>query len=486
MMSRGGEETATGLAAGATNAKPFVPSFSPADTMKTASATAKPFTPSGMATKAPSFKPAEPFVPTMAQSPPVAHLPPQFELSEQTVFHSEEPPTFCPPGMTPSSSFFLSGTIRKELTQRLAVTFQRSTSSHIPDHVNGYHTVELIEPPKEHDSPVLGKRTLRYRGLSNERGEAHCLHRIDDVSTVPPSLAGVEALSHPSIVQVHFASVTKEFLGRSTSLLVVSDLFPGAANAFTLYYQRPCPDALLRVYALQLLSGMRYLYSQSKGHASVLVDPTKMLITGPGRIRLNGIGLTSFTSADQTRTADMINLGRTLWALAVGIVGQQAAASPTMTRLIAILQRGESDPRLIDDVLLADSGRRVMDASLGYIDTLEGQLAQSYLNGDLLHLSTKLAFVASDISLENSSDARIVRLFYRSIFGPIGGLSESHAIRSLALLGTGSPEFITLRAGPETRDDTVLVVRYRDVRVALEACHELLMDQARRAQSIPV
>ncbi|KAG9395404.1 hypothetical protein J8273_2971 [Carpediemonas membranifera] len=441
----------------------FVPSFKPDKAILASMDNSAKATKKTVASKS--------FVPTPTtledQAPPSIPFLGQFDVTPTSVFHSSEgtTPSFYSATTVPGSRLFMSPTLYDSLIARKTIPMQVSPDPTVPNHICGYHTIGLLEGPSEAPSAVWGRSTVRYRGVSHDTSEAHCLIRIDGVSTLSSdSLATAKTLNHPGIVALRNAVVTKEFLGRSTSLLIATDLYPNSVTLRAAHTNNPPPDDVLVAYVVQLVDAVRYLMTVRRH--PVVVDPSKILLVGVNRVKLNSVGVPDIISArPRAQVCDETGLTNTIIFLATGGSRQPQRPLPLpVANVVSALRSGAGIDRV--QALLQAGFSTVMTGALSYADHLEDALSKSMFSGQLMDLLAKLSYVVVTRT-GPVGDVHILTLFHSSLFGAVDGVSMLSVARALAMLGAGNPEYVGLRA---QNDDAVVVVSYAELLMMLDRC----------------
>ena len=116
-------------------------------------------------------------------------------ISTQLNYHLYTAPSYVP-GLAksdkPQTSFFMSDTLRLELTKRseaIRAVPPPSSSSNLPDELQGYHTLVLLDQPLPNSGPASKDRRPNfgawhssvYKATSSADGLAYVLRRIESM-----------------------------------------------------------------------------------------------------------------------------------------------------------------------------------------------------------------------------------------------------------------------------------------------------------------
>ncbi|CAE6483578.1 unnamed protein product [Rhizoctonia solani] len=160
-----------------------------------------------------------------AYAPYYAPLLPPYAL-EPLDFHNYHPNA---PRHSVSRPHFMTPDLRDELHRKQDALYQApyGPASSLPDEVNGYHSLAMLEPASS-QSFMGGFTTSVYRATNGRDGNTYALYRVENCRLPHDSaLTTIEAWSnmpHPSIVRPHEAFTTRAF--NDQSLVVVYEYHP--------------------------------------------------------------------------------------------------------------------------------------------------------------------------------------------------------------------------------------------------------------------
>ncbi|KAK8847561.1 hypothetical protein IAR55_005420 [Kwoniella newhampshirensis] len=440
-----------------------------------------------------------------------------YHLYTSPLSHVSNPP----PSHHPLHSFFIPDDLRRTIQSRQEAIYtgtQSGSAAGLPAELGVYHSLIPIGPAQgTTPSKVYGHPAPVYKAMSSVDGNVYCLRRIEGFKLVNEAAFGAidtwRRIKHPNIVTIREAFTTKAF--NDNSLILVYDYHPLSTTLWEEHLasasdQNAPPSTLAAVTAAKRRSGMpipeRVIWSYITQIANALkaihnsnlaarnLDPSKVLVTGKNRIRLNGCGVLDVLAYDAQNLAihqqeDLVSLGKLILTLCYEffLPGQHPAIpldhisrhySPDLKQLVIYLITQSSHPRSVDDVVKM-MGPRILnelDAMQNYSDVLENELSAEVENGRIVRLLTKLGFINERAEFEldprwsDTGDRYILKLFRDYVFHSIGVdgtpiLDLSHVLTCLNKLDAGLDERIML----VSRDDqSCLVVSYREIKLCIE------------------
>ncbi|GFZ47901.1 PAB1P-dependent poly(A)-nuclease [Saitozyma sp. JCM 24511] len=429
----------------------------------------------------------------------------------------------------PLHSFFIPDDIRRTFQARHEATYLPvGPSPGIPSELGVYHSLVQLEGPGG-PSRVYGHPAPVYRAVSTVDGNVYCLRRIEEdgeigicgmrndayfpgfklvSETAFQAIDNWRRMRHPNIVGLREAFTTKAF--NDNSLILVYDFHPDSTTVYDEHLNpdapplsmgrrrqgMPIPERVLWSYVTQIANALKAVHSLNL--AARNLDPSKVLITGKNRVRLNGCGILDVLAYDgQTPMAvyqqeDLVSFGKLVISMCCEFFqpGQHPAApldhiarhySPDVKNLVLFLISKPQPIKSIDDVIRM-LGPRILnelDAMQNYNDVLESEIGGEIENGRIARLLIKLGFINERAEFEmdprwsDTGDRYILKLFRDYVFHSMGVdgkpvLDLSHVLTSLNKLDAGLDERIML----VSRDDqSCLVVSYREIKACIEAAY---------------
>ncbi|KAF7457520.1 Ser/Thr protein kinase [Cryptosporidium felis] len=348
-----------------------------------------------------------------------------------------------------------------------------------------------------------GFQTYAYKAINAEDYSAYCLRRIDgfpiaEFEVVRPLLERWQRIAqHPCIVSYRQSFVSLDF--PQASLFAVYDYIPNASTMESVHFKEPIGEPLLWNYIIQIVLALVHIHSSQL--AARVIDPTKLLISYRGRLRLNCVGILDLTRVDESKTIldyqkqDLVALGYIILALCCGsltiindlnhaveqIFLKSSLYSNDLKKLVLILL---SKPALnknnLDVFILANmlAARMIpqIEHSLKLTDALENEFRKEIDNGRLFRLLTKINTIADRTQLNaihkwnETGDRYICKLFREYLFQQTDSqgrpvIDMGHILDSLAKVDVGTSETITLMSSDGS---SIILVSFADIKQSIE------------------
>ncbi|KAG7225041.1 hypothetical protein INR49_014496 [Caranx melampygus] len=292
-------------------------------------------------------------------------------------------------------SFFMADELRQELINRHLITMAQidhSENPDVPSEVDSYHSLfplEPLPPPNRmQKTSNFSYITSCYKAVNSKDDLPYCLRRIHALVFSYDFHAGAETM-----FSRHFndpaadSYFTKRKWGQHEPP-------PPRQHAGLL------PESLIWAYIVQLSSALRTIHTA--GLACRVMDPSKILITGKTRLRVNCVGVFDVLTFDNSQTnhlalmpqyqqADLVSLGKVVLALACNSLAgiqrenlQKAMElvsinySSDLKNLILYLLTEQSRLRSVNDIMPMIGARfyTQLDASQMRNDVIEEDLAK--------------------------------------------------------------------------------------------------------------
>ncbi|KAI9325132.1 hypothetical protein BDR26DRAFT_879981 [Obelidium mucronatum] len=453
--------------------------------------------------------------PQQIQKTPSAPLQPlQYHLYSPALPHV----TNIPPHCKPIHYFFMEDKLREQL-QRQSEASQSTLDPNspeaqsLPSEVHVYHSLFPLDDKQDRHSKVFGFPTSVYKAISSVDGRPYVLRRIEGFrllsETAMSSIEGWRRINHASIVSVREAFTTKSF--GDNSLVFVYDYHPLSTTLSAKYFVvsplRPgvklgVPEKSLWSYIIQISSAIKTLHSA--GLAARILEPSKILVTGKNRVRLNCCGIFDMINFDggkntlQFQQDDLVNFGRLIVSLACGSLAAvhnlpksleyiSRQYSIDLKNVILLLLSKRSNYKSIDEVLTMIMPRILQEANSAnsYNDILESELMKETENGRVVRLLAKLGFINErpefdmDPSWSETGDRYLLKLFRDYVFHQVDELGNpvvdvGHVLQCLNKLDAGVDERIMLMSRDE---QSCLIVSYKELKQCIETSFGLLSRQ---------
>ncbi|XP_065534540.1 PAN2-PAN3 deadenylation complex subunit PAN3 isoform X5 [Lathamus discolor] len=441
-------------------------------------------------------------------------------------------------------SFFMADELRQELINRHLITMAQIDQADIPSvpaEVDSYHSLfplEPLPPPNRiQKTSNFGYITSCYKAVNSKDDLPYCLRRIHGfrlVNTKCMVLVDMwKKIQHSNIVTLREVFTTKAF--GEHSLVFAYDFHAGGETMMSRHFNDPSadsyftkrkwgqhdgplprqhagllPESLIWAYIVQLSSALRTIHTA--GLACRVMDPTKILVTGKTRLRVNCVGIFDVLTFDnsqnnplalmaQFQQADLISLGKVVLALACNSLSgiqrenlQKAMElvtinySSDLKNLILYLLTDQNRLRSVNDIMPMIGARfyTQLDAAQMRNDVIEEDLAKEVQNGRLFRLLAKLGTInerpefQKDPTWSETGDRYLLKLFRDHLFHQVTEagtpwIDLSHIISCLNKLDAGVPEKISLISRDEK---SVLVVTYSDLKRCFENTFQELIAAA--------
>ncbi|CAN8032663.1 unnamed protein product [Ixodes persulcatus] len=457
-------------------------------------------------------------------------------------------------------SFFLPDELRMDILHRQSLTLgQRNPEANpdLPTEVDTYHNLCLLEasptngPPK---SNTFGFVTSVYKATNIKNGIYYCLRRVHGFrlsSTKCMSVVDLwKKLQHSNMVHLREVFTTKAF--GDHSIVFVYDYHPGADTLMNQYFSQSAgaapalngfcppmypqtangltrpfphgksglgslrqhagllPESLIWAFVVQLSSVLRTIHAA--GLACRSFEPSKILVMGKSRLRLNCCGIMDVLTFDASvpnskalvphyQQEDLVSLGKLVLALACNTMAaiqrenlQQSMElvsrnySADLRNLILYLLSSPPRTHSINDIMPMIGARfyTQLDAAQMRSDVIENELAKEVENGRLFRMLIKLGTISErpefhlDSSWSETGDRYMLKLFRDYLFHQVTKDSRpwidvAHVVQALNKLDAGVPEKICLMSRDE---QNVLVVSYAELKQCLESSFGELLSAA--------
>ncbi|KAJ3170528.1 PAB-dependent poly(A)-specific ribonuclease subunit 3 [Geranomyces variabilis] len=414
-------------------------------------------------------------------------------------------------------SFFLSDHVREELQRKSEAAQQvldpSSPEFHrLPAEIHTYHSFYPLDVHRDRSLKVFGYPTWVYKALWSVDGKPYVLRRIEGFrltnEAAMSSIEGWRRIRHSNIVSVREAFTTKAF--GDNSLVFVYDYHPLSTTLATKYFSGSgggptapgggVPEKSLWSFITQLASALKTIHSA--GLAACIIEPSKILITGKNRIRLNCCGIFDMLSFDsgksisQYQQEDLLHFGQLIVALACGslhaihnlpksidhIVRHN---SIDLKNVILYLLSKPSSYKSVDDVVTMIGPRILHEINSAHHnnDQLEGALTRELENGRLVRLLCKLGSInerpeyAGDRTWSETGDRYLLKLFRDYVFHQVDEdgrpiVDMAHVLQCLNKLDAGVDEKVMLTSRDE---NSCLIVSYKELRSCVESTFQELL-----------
>jgi len=449
------------------------------------------------------------------------------------------------------TSYFMTQQMRMELQKQRSLLLTEKKDLGLPDSIENYHGLFPLEDVK---SPSQGQRLLGYnsscfRVINSKDGLHYCMRRIHGFRLLnPKAVSSVEKwkkLQNTNLVQLKEVFTTKAF--GDTSLVFIYTYYPGAETLMSRHFtgpgvrsptsnstdsvgsywnnqnstssnynnskstQKVMPERLIWSYIIQLTASIRMIHSMAL--SCRIIDPTKVLLIGNSRLRLNCAGILDALTSDSESISpamishyqqeDLVALGKLILALACYSI--EAVQRDNVKQSLEFVTRNysndlktliwhlissqvTSNPHSINEVMPVIGARfySQLDSTQARSDLLESELFKEMDNGRLLRILTKLGTILEraelnmDMEWSETGDRYLLKLFRDYLFHQVtdtgcAWIDFAHIVSTLNKLDAGSTERICLSSRDE---QSILVVSYHDLKACMETAFSELIQSS--------
>ncbi|KAL3483206.1 hypothetical protein BJX62DRAFT_220682 [Aspergillus germanicus] len=414
---------------------------------------------------------------------------------------------------------FLQNDFREELQKKAAATLQTLPNTQLPAQVDYFHSLVPLDLSHQKNAAIFGYPSWVYKAQSSKDGNFYALRRLEGFRlTNEKAIRSVQAwkrVSSGSMVTVHDAFTSRSF--QDSSLIFVTDYHPlsktlteqhlGGGNRFQGRHNTHVSEQVLWGYMTQIANALKAIHSN--GLAARIIDPSKILLTGTNRIRLNACAIMDVVQFDTQRTTadlqrqDLVNFGQLILALgsnSPGIMHNSGKAMEHFTRMYTpqlkstvmwLLGAMQKDQDRNIDIFITGISSQLMstfDSALRMDDHLTSDLGRELENGRLVRLLTKLNLINErpehehDRQWSENGERFFLKIFRDYVFHQVDASGDpvvdlGHVLTCLNKLDAGTDERITLVSRDE---QTCFIVSYKELKKGLESSFQSLMKPARR------
>jgi len=238
-----------------------------------------------------------------------------------------------------------------------------------------------------------------------------------------------------------------------------------------------------------------------------VLDPSKILVTGKDRIRLNGCGILDVVQFDnsvvpvaQQQRQDLVNFALVILSVGSGYVEAGANFARSMdlfkrfykpelqNAVVWLYSAMQNQEKTIDQfvTMIADQTIKAFNATLHVDDTLYSELSREVENARLVRLMAKLNMINERPDVENdrawaeNGERYFLKLFRDYVFHQVDAQNRpvidlGHVLSCLNKLDAGTEERVTLISRDE---QSCFVVTYRELKKGVESAFQDLMKRS--------
>ncbi|TVY27530.1 PAN2-PAN3 deadenylation complex subunit PAN3 [Lachnellula hyalina] len=416
--------------------------------------------------------------------------------------------------------FFMPETLREELQKKAEATFQVMPNSQLPT-VDPYHSLVALDTSHRKSAAVFGYPSWIYKATSIKNGHMYCLRRLEGYRLTNErairSVKDWRRVNCGGVVSVVDAFTTRAF--GDSSLVFVTNYHPlsktlvehhfTSTNRFGNRISQAVPEPVLWSYIVQISSAIKSVHAANL--AVRCIDPSKVILTEKGRIRLNACSVLDVVQFDAQRPLaelqqeDFIHFGKLILSIAtnnlsvmashnlMGFVDQLSRTYTGELRdtIIWLLTPAQAPAtKSVVELLIGISNHIVdaFDSSLHANDTLYSELAREVENGRIVRLLMKLGSINErpdydgELNWSENGERYVLKLFRDYVFHQVNAegrpvVDMGHILACLNKLDAGSQEKITLTSRDE---QSVFVVSYNEVKKQVNSAWADLQKPSRR------
>lgn len=449
--------------------------------------------------------------------------------------YAPEPPPHVEMNKQPNersiSDLFIPNKLREYIQQKNEASLRSIANSqlNLPLHIGPYHSLYPIDKHFDKTDKAFGYPSTVFKCISNLDGRMYCMRRLEDVPiTSGRFLEPIKQWSlveSSNVVKVYDAFTTKAF--GDISLIVIYDYHPLSLNLMETHFYRIgnrdpelITESVLWSYLVQLVNATAAIHE--KGLFVGEYDPTKVIVTNKGRIKLSSCGISDIVEASKAHNQfqngnnlkadgtkmdtseltqskeekeehvsaeqkqDLTRLGEMLLNLAKSTVFINENEAQTLTRdeIIGRLQFSARFKGVLKYILSEESSWEELQASIspeilkvadGFqksCDYMEANLTREVENARLVRLFAKLNVIGErpevlkDGSWSETGKRYPIKLFKDYVFHQVDEAGHpvvdlTHIINCLNKLDAGVDENLLLVSPDEM---TCLVTSYKQLK----------------------
>jgi PAB-dependent poly(A)-specific ribonuclease subunit 3 len=391
----------------------------------------------------------------------------------------------------------------------------------LPSHIESYHSLVPLDTNHKNSNLLGGYTTWVYKAQSSANGHFFVLRRVEGFRlTNEHAIRAGQAWKN--IVNANVVRIVDVFTNRGfgdSSLFIVTEYHPLSKSLLEHYHlgghafnARPSrsshgkdqiTEPALWAYVVQIASALKAIHTS--GLAARVLDPSKILLTGKNRVRLNGCAVldvvqfeaNSHTPLAQAQRQDLVNFALVILAVGSGTLdaGHNFARSmdafkrffkPELQNAVVWLYSAmQNQEKTIDGFITLISNQMItaFNAALHADDELSSQLAREVENARLFRLMAKLNFInerpeyMNDQAWSENGERYFLKLFRDYVFHQVDNqgrpvIDLGHTILTLNKLDAGTEEKVMLVSRDE---QSVFVVTFRELKKGIESAFQELV-----------
>ncbi|VEU21812.1 DEKNAAC102722 [Brettanomyces naardenensis] len=206
------------------------------------------------------------------------------------------------------NDLFLSGNLREYLQQKNEASLRAIPNSqlNLPLHVGPYHSLYPVDKHFDKTDKSFGYLATIFKCVSNLDGRLYCMRRLEGVPITSGKflepIKKWKLVDSANVVKVYDAFTSKAF--GDLSLITIYDYYPLSLNLMETHFYRIgnkdpelITEAILWSYIVQLTNAAMEIHN--KGLFVGEFDPTKIIVTNKGRVRLSSCAIGDIVEASK-------------------------------------------------------------------------------------------------------------------------------------------------------------------------------------------
>ncbi|EXJ87501.1 hypothetical protein A1O3_04461 [Capronia epimyces CBS 606.96] len=447
---------------------------------------------------------------------------PSFQLPVQ--YHQYAPIGHHSSNLTPYQrtvhDLFIPNDLREEIQKKLAATLQTLPNSQLPSHIESYHSLVPLDTNHKSSTIFGGYTSWVYKAQSSTNGQYYALRRIEGFR-LTNELAIRSGQAWKNVISASVVRIVDVFTNRGfgdSSLFIATEYHPLSKTLAEYHHIGPnwarparnikeqVTEPTLWSYVVQIASALKAIHSS--GLAARVLDPSRILVTGKNRIRLNGCGVLDVVQFDsssgapvsQLQRQDLVNFALVILSIGSGIADAGANFARNMdmfkrffkpelqNAVVWLYSAMQNQEKTIDQFVTLISNQMItaFNAALHTDDTLYSELSREVENARLVRLMAKLDSINErpeyehDRAWSENGERYYLKLFRDYVFHQVDAQNRpvvdiGHIVTCLNKLDAGTDERITLISRDE---QSCFIVSYRELKKGVESAFQDLLKRS--------
>ncbi|RKK72357.1 PAB-dependent poly(A)-specific ribonuclease subunit PAN3 [Fusarium oxysporum] len=420
--------------------------------------------------------------------------------------------------------FFLAEKDRIEIVNKLEATGQVLPNSQLPQ-LDNYHNLVPLDTTHRKNANIFGYPSWVYKATQTKSGHTYCLRRLEGYRLTNENAIRLvkewRRINNGSVVSIIDAFTTRAFGDSSlifvqnyfplSKTLVEAHLTPSSTHGTRFQAKTPIAENVLWGYISQIANALQAIHSVNL--AARCIDPSKIILTDKGRIRLSACSILDVVQYDAHRSIqelqqeDFIQFGRLLLCLTTNTLPIHLTnfnmSLEQLSRVYSVELRDtvlwlltpQQPPaqKGIEEFVRGIAGRitSTFDQNLQAYDKARADVMREVENGRVARLMMKLATVNErydfngDQNWSENGERYMLKLFRDYVFHQVDSngnpvLDMGHMLRCMSKLDIGTEERICLTSRDE---QTSFLVSYKELKKMLANSYGELVKASKSGRS---